>query len=129
MNTLYWITRFDRISSFFLTMGIIISIVLLFLILAAIITGNSDDSFDKKVFKTSQKNGKILTPICVIVWIIYTLIPTTKEALLIYGVGGTIDYIKENPTANQLPDKCVKALDKWIDSWNIEENDSIKKSN
>ena len=34
---------------------------------------------------------------------------------MIYGVGSTIDYIKENPTAKQLPDKWVKILDKWVD--------------
>ena len=27
---------------------------------------------------------------------------------MICGVGSTIDYIKENPTAKQLPDKCVQ---------------------
>lgn len=32
---------------------------------------------------------------------------------MIYRVGGTIDYIKENPTAKQLPDKCFKIIDKW----------------
>ena len=49
-------------------------------------------------------------------------IPTTNEALLIYGVGGTIDYIKSNDTAKQLPDKCVKALDKYLDNLTKEEN-------
>lgn len=49
-------------------------------------------------------------------------VPTTKEALMIYGIGGTIDYLKENPTAKQLPDKCVNALDKWADSWVNEED-------
>lgn len=34
---------------------------------------------------------------------------------MIYGVGGTIDYIKDNPTAKQLPDKYFKILDKWAD--------------
>lgn len=47
-------------------------------------------------------------------------IPTTNEALLIYGVGGTIDYVKSNKTAKQLPDKCIKALDKWADNINEE---------
>lgn len=37
---------------------------------------------------------------------------------LIYGVGGTIDYLKDNETAKQLPDKVVIALDKYIDSLN-----------
>ena len=44
--------------------------------------------------------------------LINLFIPTTNQALLIYGVGGTIDYIKSNDTAKQLPDKCIKALDK-----------------
>ena len=49
-------------------------------------------------------------------------IPTTNEALMIYGVGGTIDYIKSNGTAKQIPDKCVKALDKWVENLIKEEN-------
>lgn len=36
-------------------------------------------------------------------------------------LGGTIDYIKSNDTAKQLPDKCVKALDKYFDNINKEE--------
>ena len=44
-------------------------------------------------------------------------IPTTKELLYIYGVGGTIDYIKTNDTAKQLPDKCIKALDRFADKY------------
>ena len=40
----------------------------------------------------------------------------TNEALMIYCVGGTIDYVKSNETAKQLPDKCIKALDKWADN-------------
>lgn len=35
-----------------------------------------------------------------------------------------MDYLKSNPTAKQLPDKCIKALDKWIDDTM---NDDIKK--
>ena len=43
--------------------------------------------------------------------------PTTKVLLYIYGVGGTIDYIKTNDTAKQLPDKCIKALDRFADKY------------
>jgi hypothetical protein len=42
--------------------------------------------------------------------------------LLIYGVGGTVDYIKSNDTAKQLPDKVVNALDKYLDSFNEKED-------
>jgi hypothetical protein len=49
------------------------------------------------------------------------LIPTSKDMMMIYGVGGTIDYIKSNDTAKQLPDKVVSALDKYLDSLNKED--------
>jgi hypothetical protein len=45
-------------------------------------------------------------------------LPSKKDMLLIYGVGGTIDYIKNNDTAKQLPDKVVIALDKYFDTLN-----------
>lgn len=41
---------------------------------------------------------------------------------MIFGVGGTVDYIKSNETINQIPDKCIKALDAWVDS--LTENES-----
>ena len=51
----------------------------------------------------------------------------TNEALMIYGIGGTIDYIKSNETAKQLPDKCIKALDKWADNLNEEKQENKQK--
>lgn len=37
---------------------------------------------------------------------------------MIWGVGETIDYVKSNETAKQLPDKCIEALDKWVEGLN-----------
>lgn len=42
-------------------------------------------------------------------------IPSTKQLYLMYGIGTTIDYLKSNDTANQIPDKAIKALDAWLD--------------
>lgn len=41
--------------------------------------------------------------------------------MLIYGVGGTIDYIKSDDKAKALPDKCVEALNRYLDTVNAEE--------
>ena len=71
-----------------------------------------------KTFMLYFKRSIIATLVLIVINI---FIPTTNEALLIYGVGGTIDYIKSNNTAKQLPDKCVKALDKYLDNINKEE--------
>ena len=51
-----------------------------------------------------------------------TIIPSKKELYMIYGVGGTIEYLKSNPNAKELPDKCIKALERWTDSVNKENN-------
>ncbi len=48
-------------------------------------------------------------------------IPKTSDIYLIYGIGSTIDYIQSNPKAKQIPDKCIDALNKWVDNLNKEE--------
>jgi hypothetical protein len=74
------------------------------------------DADCKEYIKMCNKYFKITIPTFIISLSMFLFVPTTKEALVIYGVGGTIDYLKENPTAKQIPDKCIKALDKWVDS-------------
>ena len=47
--------------------------------------------------------------------VVAIFIHSHKNLLIIYGVGGTIDYVRENKNANNIPDKCIKALDKYLD--------------
>ena len=47
-------------------------------------------------------------------------IPGDKELMAIYGIGGTIDYIKSNDKAKELPDKVVDALTKYLETLNEE---------
>lgn len=73
-------------------------------------------------YKKWMRNAKRCAVVFFVSVFMNIFIPTTNEALLIYGVGGTIDYIKANDTAKQLPDKCVKALDKYLDNLTKDEN-------
>jgi tetrahydromethanopterin S-methyltransferase subunit D len=50
-------------------------------------------------------------------------IPSDKELMAIYGIGGTIDYIKSNDKAKQLPDKVVDALTKYLETLNEEKKE------
>jgi hypothetical protein len=138
MNEIYWITRLDSINTI-ATVAIILSITLSVIIYALYLGFNGQiiydaaRGYDTKVkeytgYKNTCKNIlKYTIPTVIVGSLMLVFIPTTKEALLIYGIGGTVDYIKQNPIAKQLPDKCVKALDKWVDSWNTEEKkDTIK---
>ena len=79
------------------------------------------DSSEEK--RTTAKGSIYTGIIALIVGLVLIFIPTTKEMLLIYGVGGTIDYIKRNDTAKELPDKAVKALDKYLDEISKEKQD------
>ena len=126
MNEIYWITRFNALNTIFTIVLVISSIILVVAIIGWLVNCDEDYDFEKKARKTSKKVMKISIISLIIGLFGVTFIPTTKEALLIYGVGGTIDYLKQNPTAKQLPNKCINALDKWVDSWNIEKKDSVK---
>lgn len=138
MSEIYWITRLGAIdnASFVLCIlaliASIISVIGYFVMCAVVADYESrhSDSYVKEYQqykKIWKKALKIVVPILIVCGLIQIFVPSKKEALLIYGVGGTVDYIKANPTAKQLPDKCVNALDKWVDSWTIEEKtDTIK---
>jgi hypothetical protein len=54
--------------------------------------------------------------------LIFVFVPSTKEAVLIWGVGSTIDYIQDNETVKQLPDKCINALNDWVESLSDEKH-------
>jgi Na+-driven multidrug efflux pump len=129
MNEIYWITRFDSIHCLGIAMFWISLIIFVVFWLISITT---DDITGENYFNGKQRRKLRRVANCSVITLIIGLtmwifVPTQKEALLIYGVGGTIDYIKQNPTAKQLPDKCIKALDSWMDSWNEEEKkDSVK---
>lgn len=51
----------------------------------------------------------------IIALIIRIFVPTNKELMAIYGIGGTIDYIKSDSVATNLPSKAIKAIDLWLD--------------
>lgn len=121
MNEIYWITRLDAINNLsiaFIVVGIIISAILTILHMFAVSGGEDEAVKDIKPYRISSYI------VLIIGVLMNTFIPSTKDAMIIWGVGGTIDYIKANDTAKQLPDKCIQALDKFVDEYMLnEEND------
>ena len=113
MNEIYWITRLDDIGFFLGSISVICGI--LFVIAAFVIPIASSEG-DSSIVKGGITTIKFSLSAFLLSMAINVFVPTTKDAMLIFGVGGTIDYIKSNETINKLPDKCVKALDAWVDS-------------
>lgn len=120
MNEIYWITRLDCINVWLILFAItsgVLSIVLLILYFALkndyVVHQCAADKRQIDFCKSVLKPSAIVFFTSLIISI---LTPTKKDAMLIWGVGSTIDYIKENETIKQLPDKCVNALDAWVES-------------
>lgn len=116
---MYWIDVLGNISTTFSVLaGLFIGFTLIAFSLMISVWPSSDDDDKNKITKW-------LKGICLCT-ILFTLIamftPSKKSLYMIYGVGGTIDYLKENPTARQLPDKVITALDRWVDSQIEDEN-------
>jgi hypothetical protein len=131
MNELYWITRFSYFHSLAMIFMIIGFLGTAILIIAYYIHNGQtiyEESRGREEYANEYRGYKNIclkslrwsVPITIMATLMFLFIPTTKEALIIYGVGGTVDYLKENPTAKQLPNKCIEALDKWVDTWNAE---------
>ena len=120
MNEIYWITRLAAICKFLNATAIVSFLIAMTLIVFVCNRYEMDDeSWD---YKKYLKYSTVCILVTIVSCVINVFIPTTNQALFIYGVGGTVDYIKSNDTAKQIPDKCVKALDKYLDNLTKEEN-------
>lgn len=123
MNEIYWITRLDAICT---VLGISMSVFGIILAACLVAAGISCVESDEDIHKSSLKGVKKTIAPFILSMLLFIFIPTKKDALLIWGVGGTIDYIKSNETAKQLPDKCIQALDKFVDEYMLNEDKEDK---
>ena len=120
MNELYWLTRLDSLNNCLSAFLILSSVACAaFIIINCItstdvadgITSESEEFWKNR----SAKWIKGLIPSVIVLALSVVFVPTTKEAFIIYGVGGTIDYLKTDETAKQIPHKVIMALDKCIE--------------
>lgn len=108
MAELYWITRFDYIQGILIAFLVLVGCVIV--VATVSFCAYRDESLtSKRVLKWAVSSFAIAL-------LVLSFIPSTKEAMMIYGIGGTIDYIKSNDKAKQLPDKCIDALTRYVDS-------------
>ena len=94
------------------------------------IKSDLSDYNDKDIEKAKIISKKIKKCLCAAAVFFALLIftPSTSTGYMILGVGGTMDYLRQNETAKRLPDKCIKALDAWIDKINPKELESPDKN-
>ena len=117
MNELYWLTRLEYIQNFLVIVMSVSGIATFISFAMWTIT-----EYAEEIRKTLLWL-KCTFATLVISSLIFVFVPSTKEAVLIWGVGSTIDYLQENETAKQLPDKCINALNDWVDRLSDPKND------
>lgn len=120
MSEIYWLTRVDTLNTVFGWMIGIPVVVAITMFIAFLISldGLREDEADENWLsfkKYCRKFRNVLLPIFIVGILGTSFCPTKNDMLLIYGVGGSIDYLRSNPTAQKLPDKCIEALDAWVD--------------
>lgn len=123
MIEIYWLTRLDSIICFFFVIALITGMSGVIMLVVSIVDYTQDE-LDKIPYKKVWI-GLIST--CIISSFIMILTPSTKDMYMIYGIGGSIDYLRENETAKQLPDKCINFIDKWVDE-NLKTEESCQKN-
>lgn len=131
MNEIYWLTRVDTLNTIFgwmIAIPVIVGILMFisFLISMESLRSNEIDENWLAFKKYCKKFRNVLLPVFIVGILGIGFCPTKNDMLLIYGVGGSIDYLRNNPTAQKLPDKCIEALDAWVDELFPEKKDSIK---
>lgn len=119
MSELYWLGVLGNLND--LGVVIVFFSFLVFITFGFWLFLCSDDDLEPSPLIKKVFNGSIFAVVLGVVMAIF--IPSKKNLLIIYGVGGTIDYVKENKDANKIPDKCIKALGKYLDDELKEDKD------
>lgn len=123
MNEIYWLTRLDGICVFMTAMLIISAIASVVFAVEYFIESMEED--EECMSNIPGKMLKIFIPLFLLSAVARVFIPSTNEALMIWGIGGTIDYIKGNEKIKQIPDKCIDALDMWVNRLTEKEKEDL----
>ena len=117
MSEIYWISRLDYICNLFIVLSIIFGAIVVVGGFTFVVSDRSDNDYPT-ILKIVKRSILILG--FSLLGVIF--LPNTKQAYMIWGLGGTIDYIKSNETVQKLPDKTIQCLDKFLDKYLNEED-------
>lgn len=119
MSDLYWILTLGDLHNFFAACLVIsIGMFICFFIITAVADSKDDGDTQEKALNIAAASF-IVVILCTLLTI---FIPSKKELYMIYDVGSAIEYLKSNQNAKELPDKCIKALERLADEVNKENN-------
>lgn len=109
MEEIYWITRLDGI----LNAGrILLTLSVMATVAASVYLMSSyyeDEDRPKAIMAL-----KVSIPVLILSMLTVLFVPSKKEMFLIYGLGTTMEYIKENDKLKEIPDKAIEAIMEYL---------------
>lgn len=120
MKELYWITRIDDINAAVFSLCLIFTIIAALHLLAVFFAKNEEH------YSRYQKKTILYVIISFVLFVSKCFIPTKKDILMIYGVGGTMEYIKSDET-EKIPDKCIQVIDLFLEEYTIDDKNITDK--
>lgn len=127
MWEVYLISRLDVIvTASWIIFGVLIIAFLIFIGIYIAMDGECTYASEQITLKHVKTCWKICLGILIPCFFIGLFVPNKNDALAIMGVGTVVDYVQDNKTLQEMPDKCVQALDLWLDDRLNIQNDSIK---
>ncbi len=115
MKEIYWIQVIGNVGD--MTAAVLIFAIFASILLAVgVIAHDIYDEEQERQYQLLKRFMKYAFITLFISAIGFVFVPSNKQMLAIYGVGGTIDYIKNNDKAKELPDKVVDALTKYLET-------------
>lgn len=103
MTEIYWLTRLDAVCIVSLAVFFVCTIWGVAYILF------SDDSIRDTI---ARLKWVLVADVLALLSLLF--VPDTKDALVIYGLGSTKDWIESNEKAKEIPQKAIDALDKYL---------------
>lgn len=124
MSELYWIITLNNIGTLSTVVMLFFAAISAVAYIAAIIFWSNaggienDKDADWRGFLKAKGLGRKCLVVGIVAAIFAVFIPSKKDMYMIVGVGTAIDYIQKSETARQLPNKCIEALNNWVESLN-----------
>ena len=132
MSELYWISVLGTLNKVLGVVAIICMILIFAFVLCSPIISDMIVEYTESKEQEDKCKANISTALKFVFFLgvfsslAYVFVPSKSDLYMIYGVGSVVDYVKENETAQGIPDKCVKALDKWAESLLDDEKETEK---
>ena len=132
MSNYFWIYLITRLDIF-------IGLSMAFAIISALFTVvtyawksmefSEDYEGDRIKIVRANKTIKLALRICIIFTVVASLLPSSKEAIMIYAGGKTMDYIQQDTSLQKIPYKATEIVIKKMDEYLNEGEKEVEKEN